>query len=155
MTVTRGELDALRLQLALEVDERVERGMCGCGCPERLPVNRGRRRYVNERHKQKAYRQRLEREAEALGVPTRLSLARLQRTNPTRDRRADGQSAASGRQRRQSRPRPGLTVYVPTVDAAIVLLTVFDDLAQVDGREDLVAFRDALKAALKRRASRP
>lgn len=144
---TRATLEQLRAAMVLEVDERVARGMCGCGCPERLPVPVGRRRYVNERHRQRAYRARLEREAAALGVPTRLSHSALQATIRPHDRRADAQTARRTPQRRKSRPRPGVTVYVPTVDAVAALLDALAD----DARPVVVEHRAALAAALERR----
>lgn len=149
---TRESLDELRAAMAAEVDERVDRGMCGCGCPSALPVPRARRRYVNERHRQRAYRDRLEREANLLGVPARLSRGSLQMTVPTGDRHADAQSAGTQPQRRRSSPRPGVTVYVPTTAAAARLLDV---LAVLEGDSVIDAHREALRAAIERRLARP
>lgn len=151
------DLERLRLELALEVDERVERGMCGCGCPTALPVPRGRRRYVNDRHRQRAYRHRLEREADALGIPARLSLESLQGTIRTSERHADAQSAASAARRGQTRPRLGVTLYLSTPGLARRLLA---DLRgpRTDGANlsdvDAEILARALTAALERGARR-
>lgn len=147
---SRAALDELRAALVLEVDERVARGMCGCGCPEHLPTPRGRRRYVNERHRQRAYRSRLEREAAALGVPARLTHEALDATIRTEDRHADAQSAASAPTRRKSRRRPGVSVYVPTIEDAEALLGA---LAVLTG-DVADAHRDALRVALERHRRR-
>lgn len=121
------DLERLRLELALEVDERVAAGMCGCGCPSPLPAPRGRRRYLNERHRQRGYRRRLEVEARALGVPGRLSQKSLSASIPTGERHADAQTRPTPPQARRSRPRPGVTLYLPTLALAERLLAVLDE----------------------------
>lgn len=149
-------LQRLHDELAAEVDERVANGRCGCGCPRLLPDNPGRRKYVNERHRQRSYRNRLEREARALGVTTRLSLTSLQTPDSTRERHADADTPATRPQRRRSRPRPGVTLYLPTLDVAERLELVLSAMRAEPktGGSALDELAHALSLGLARRRTR-
>lgn len=149
-------LQRLHDELAAEVDERVAAGRCGCGCTKPLPGNPGRRKYVNERHRQRSYRNRLEREARALGVTTRLSLSSLQTPDRTREHHADAHTPGTRPQRRRSRPRPGVTLYLPTLDAAERLQLVLCALRAEPktGGSSLDELAHALDLALARRRTR-
>lgn len=154
---TSATLDELRTQLALKVDERVAAGDCGCGCGSDLPLNPGRRKYLNERHRQKAYRDRLEAEANALGVPSRLSLRTLQSPSTTRDRHADAPARRQRPQRRRSRPRLGVTVYLATPGLARRLLADLRNPPAPGANlssADTGTLTDTLEAALRRAADR-
>lgn len=71
------------------VAARVEGGECGCGCGGSIPVpregRRARQKFVRD-HRQRIYRKRVQRAAEAAGVPARVSLGVLQAPDTTRDR---------------------------------------------------------------------
>src|SRR5687767_8097335 len=101
-----------------EEDERVERGRCACGCEERISTKAGQR-YLTDRHRGRRHRARLKAVAETRGVRVHQSLQSLRESNPTSDRRDDAQAP---RKRAQARPRQGVTVYLPTVAAAEVVL---------------------------------
>ena len=103
------------------------RRLCACGCGESLEGRSNRALYVNDRHRQRAYRRRLEDAAEAAHVPARLSLKTLEAgTSPPRDRNGDAETA---RKPARARKRSDVRVsYSRLVDAlgeeqAIALLT--------------------------------
>lgn len=131
----------LRAELDSELEQLLEAGLCGCGCGEPIDGGgNGRRRY-RDGHRQRAHRRRVELEAKVRGVPARLSLKALEATNPPRERHADAQT----KPRRPRRPRPGVTVYLPSVEAAE---RVWDAIAADDELEPI------LEAAIERRRKR-
>lgn len=108
-------LEEFREQHRQELDERHDAGVCGCGCGTTVRDRRGRRRYVDERHKHRAHRARLQAEAKLLGVPAHLSVKNLETAERTSTRSGDAQT---GRQRPPARrsPRPGVSVYLPRAE---------------------------------------
>lgn len=83
---------------------------CACPCNKPLPPNaRANRHYIDERHKDRAYRQRLRGALSDAGLPASLSLKVVQATTGSGNRRADGRS---GSQRRQTRRRDGVSIYL-------------------------------------------
>jgi hypothetical protein len=78
---------------------------CACGCGELLVGRRANTRYVNARHRQRAYRRRVQAAMSAHGLPVSLSLQVAQTTSPPTNRNGDARSGLSARQRR--RPTPG------------------------------------------------
>lgn len=149
------DLERVLADLDAEVEALVERDLCGCGCGEPLPRARhARRRYVAEHHRQRQYQRRLEAEARALGVPTRLSLRELEAMERTPNRPSDAESGRTAPKRRRSTPRPGVTLYLPTVDVALDVLLRLEDLARVEGRADLADLAERLERALERRRRR-
>lgn len=136
----------------LELAEEVRAGRCACGCRTELGPGAVRQTYVDQRHRGRAHRARLQRAAEAAGVPPRLSLHALEEASATRERHGD---APARRKRRKTGPRPGVTVYLPTVRGAELALgllgagagAIADDL-------ELERARDAIAAALERRRAR-
>lgn len=134
------------------VAQRVARGECGCGCKGSIPTpppdGEPRQKYVSGSHRQRVYRKRLNARARAVGVEPRLSLHRLPGYVPTGARHGDAQIAGNRRQaRRPSRPRPGVSVYLPSVDVAERLLEVLVDVD--DPAVDELEAR--LRAAVERR----
>lgn len=95
---------------------------CACPCNKPLPAGARRNRlYIGERHKDRAYRVRLEAAAKAAGAPVRQSLETLQATTGTGNRRADGRKGA--RKVRRA-PRPGTSAYLmPNEVAALIAAT--------------------------------
>lgn len=140
---------------------RVRDGYCGCGCGERLPVpydkhrNRlafeaGRRRFVRESHRQRQYRVKLRRLAEAQGFTAPLSLKTVQGSTGTRDRSGDAQA---GPRKRQGKPRKGLSIYLPTVQDAERLAEWIDHLrVGPDATTELEPAAQAISRALDRHA---
>jgi hypothetical protein len=153
-------IEALHRELADEVRERVRAGVCGCGCGAPLGTVKGGRRYVNARHRQRAYRHRLELEAKVLAIPARLSLQALREYEPTRERHADAQEQPQPQKRRRSAPRPGVTLYLPSVDLAEQLAAelreVLDPTSQrgLGPRANAQPILDVVEAALERRRRR-
>lgn len=119
---------------------------CGCGCGERFPAGGGRR-YVNERHRQRAYRRRVKAAAEARGLPGSLSLQSVEATGRAGRRNGD---AEKGGERPIRRPRPGVTVYFPTPGAAELALAAVRTQGGAWRREA----EGALERALERRRAR-
>lgn len=160
VVTARERLATLHAELAEEVRERVLNDVCGCGCGARLASRKAGRRYVDERHRQRAYRHRLELEARALAIPARLSLQALRQYEPTEDRHADAQEPAQAPKRRRSSPRPGVTVYLPSLELAEQLARelreVLDPGSQrgLGARVEARALLDAVEAALERRRRR-
>lgn len=158
-------LDEALRELDELVLDRVRAGLCGCGCGEALPIpyrgrgrNRqpipfedGRRRFIDSRHRQRVYHRRVELAAEASGAPTRLSLRGLQAATGTSKRHSDAPGAAqAGQARKRRAPRPGLSVYFPTVRDAELVREVVEAARYVGG----VPAIEALDRALERRARR-
>jgi hypothetical protein len=155
MTTPALELERLQAELDLEERDRVEAGVCACGCRERLPAKRhARRRYVAERHRQRRHQERLEREAELVGVPARLSLNRLEQYMTTSNRLSDAQTPPTAPKRRRSSPRPGLSVYLPEPMLVERVLEVLSYAAANEGQGDLEPAVDAVRRALERRRRR-
>lgn len=149
------DLERLQDELAREELERAEAGLCACGCGERLPVKRhARRRYVAERHRQRRHQERLEREAELLGVPARLSLNRLEQYMTTSNRPSDAHGGSQAPRRRRSSPRPGLSVYLPEPMLVERVLEVLAYAVANEGQGDLEPAVDAVRRALERRRRR-
>lgn len=153
-------LEALHAELEAEVRERVAAGVCGCGCGANLGPRPGRRRYANDRHRQRAYRGRLELEAKALAIPARLSVAALRAHESTGERHADAQAPPTAPKRRRSSPRPGVTLYLPTLELAEHLRDELREVlepATVHGlpqRADVRPLLELVEAALERRRAR-
>jgi hypothetical protein len=155
------ELERVLAELDVEVLELVERGLCGCGCGERLPVKRhARRRYLGEHHRQRQYQRRLEAEARALGVPARLSLRGLEAMHRPGNRPSDAETGPQAPKRRRPAPRPGVTLYLPTVELAERLVRELEAIvagAYVPGlgsRAEAVPLLEAAVRAVERRRSR-
>lgn len=149
-TLDARTLAELHDELAALVLERVSRGECGCGCGDPLPASRGgngRQRYLPG-HRQRAHRRRLEAEARALGVAPRLSLQALAEASTTGQRHGDAQKRRKPRQRRRSAPRPGVTVYLPTIDLAKTVRDAVDLMAHVAREKGTAERADDLDAAL-------
>lgn len=149
-------------ELALAGDdkaaEEVLAGRCACCCGQRIPAGNVRAFYADERHRKRAHHRRLERLAEAAGVPTRLTVENLKATNGTGGRPTDAQAP---RKRRQSAPRPGVSVYFPTPDALeVALAAIAKDRRAREGTaldsylELLDQALEATRKALERRRAR-
>ena len=125
------------------------RRSCGCGCGEQLVGRSENTLYVNERHRQRAYRRRLKEAAEAAKLPSSLSFKSIESAQDTQRRNGDGHTQ---RPKRRRTPRPGVTCYFPTVEAAEAARRAIDaahrDLAHLDQAQD------ALEAAVARRRAR-
>lgn len=76
--------------------------VCACECGQPLTGRRGNTRYVDERHRQRAYRNRLKREAEAKGLSPNLSLRTVRATRATRKRNGDARRRTRAPERRLS-----------------------------------------------------
>lgn len=156
-TSARAELGRV---LALQ-DERVALGRCVCGCGGRLEHRARGRRAIDERHKDRAYRERLKAAAADRGEAVRQTLHTLQATVPTGKRRTD---ASARRRGPQTRPRPGVTVYLKrpellgaTIDgleAALDALQRINHQAASALEESLTAHRAAQARHEKRRKRR-
>lgn len=133
-----------------ELAEEVRAGRCACGCRTDLGPGAVRQTYVDQRHRGRAHRARLQRAAEAAGVPPRLSLHALE-ASATRERHGD---APARRQRRKTGPRPGVTVYLPSIEVARRLEAHLGDLYAGGDVLDLREALAALEAALARRRAR-
>lgn len=106
------ELEDLGLQ---ELADDVRQGLCGCGCKNQILSRRASTVYVDERHKQRGYRRRLNAAAAAAGVAPRVTLEAVRATTLTANRNGDAQALPKAPQKRRKRsPRPGVTVYFPT-----------------------------------------
>jgi hypothetical protein len=111
-------VERVRERIAAEEADRLERGVCLCGCEEPIVRPRsgnGRRHYVNERHRDRRYRERVRREAEAAGVPVRQTRETLDSSNDPGARRTDAQRAGK---RRPARRREGVSIYLPSLEVA-------------------------------------
>lgn len=128
---------------------------CACGCGEQLHGGGERVLYVDPRHRQRAYRRRLEALAKAAGIPARLSLETVQAARSTTARNADAQKRRATP--RPRRPRPGVTVYFPTPEAAGLALEIVE-LDGLAGSDELERQKDdaieALRKAVERRRRR-
>lgn len=145
----RGKVAELEAAGQADLAQEVLEGRCACGCGRRLDSGAVRQFYLDEKHKQRAHRKRLELAAEAAGVPARLTLEALQSSNRTRDRHGD----APARPKRPRRPRPGVTIYLPTAelaDRARAELAIAVDA----GVAELAPVEEAIAAALERRRKR-
>jgi hypothetical protein len=134
----------------LEAAAELRAGRCACTCRNELG-GAVRAFYVDQRHRQRHHRARLRRLAEAAGVPTSLSVQALQARESTRDRNGD---APARRKRAQRRPRPGVTLYLPSLNVADALAVVMGDLVQLDTTPELEVAREALEVAIARRRRR-
>lgn len=93
-------------------------GRCACACGRELDSS-VRKVYADVRCRQRHHRRRLQAAAEAAGVPARLSLQALQTSNRTGERHGD---APARRPARKRGPRPGVTVYLPSLELAELVL---------------------------------
>lgn len=118
-------------------------GRCACGCGNVLAASSVRTFYVDQKHRARRHRRRLERLAEAAGVPARLNLDTVQ-TSTHSGGRARNASARS--RRHETRPRPGVTVYFPTVEMAEALL--------IGDLDEMNAAHERVRAAIERRERR-
>lgn len=88
------ELEQLRRELDDQVAARVEAGLCGCGCGTAITSGgNGRRKYVDQAHRQRRYRYALRRLAEVEGISTRVSLRLVTEAHAAHDRNGDAQTA--------------------------------------------------------------
>jgi hypothetical protein len=150
----------LKRELEAETRELAERGVCGCGCGEELggKGGNGRALFRDVRHRQRFRRRMLKRLAEASGIPANLSVQTLQATDSTAERNGDAQRA---RKRPRRAPRPGVSIYLPTLDDAQALegwVELGVRLAEERPDElaiDLEPALDAIVNALERRRRRP
>jgi hypothetical protein len=126
--------------------------LCGCSCGERLDDGRSAKaKYVNERHRQRAYRRRVKEEARRRGVEPSLTLETLRATDRAGVRNGDAQTA---RGRRKRGPLPGVRVYFQPGEAE-ALLEALDGAGSWNGSAATIErARDAVRAALDRRLER-
>lgn len=97
------ELEQLRRELDDEVAARVEAGLCGCGCGTLITIGgNGRRKYVDQAHRQRRYRHALRRLAAVEGISTRVSLRLVEEANATHHRNGDAQTKPRKPRRRRS-----------------------------------------------------
>jgi hypothetical protein len=89
--------------------------VCVCGCGQSVVGRSAKTLYVDHRHSQRRYRRKLKTAARAAGLPANLSLQTVETASTTNPHHGD---APKPRPRRQARPRPGVTVYLPTVEDA-------------------------------------
>lgn len=130
-------------RMSREEEALLDKGLCslpGCG---RVISTKRRKRYCDARHRSQRHKQRLEAVAKLRGVETHPSLRTLQAGNPPPERRGDAQNGRNAPQRRR-KPRPGVSVYFPTVADA--------ELALEGGLTDDVI--TAIERALERRRRR-
>lgn len=92
---------------------------CGCDCGQPLDGRRENARYVNDRHRQRAYRNRLKSEAEAKGLSSNLSLRTVRATRATPERNGDGRRRAG----RAKRPSDIRSSYDRNIQAVTRVLT--------------------------------
>lgn len=76
--------------------------LCACDCGQPLDGRRGNTRYVDARHRQRAYRKRLDAEARARGLSANLSLRTVRATRATRTRNGDARKRARKPEKRLS-----------------------------------------------------
>lgn len=149
-----GELDVLARELLdrMRAEERDanDDGLCACLCGKVLPSRKRGKRYLDDRHRDARYRARVQALAELKGVHARESLKTLQATNDTRERRPDA-PAARNRPQRPRKPRPGVTLYVPTLERAELLLEL---LRMPSPSIDVVELRESVERAIDRRRRR-
>lgn len=130
--------------------------VCDCGCNGRLDQGASERaRYRSEKHRHKAYRDRVKREAEAAGLPSRLTLESVHATTGPRKRVDDAQSGA---RRRVRRPRPGVSAYFRTVEQLDWLIALVESEPEPGPDDDsppLEVYLEAHDALRRARARRP
>jgi hypothetical protein len=129
---------------------------CACPCNKPLPADaHARRCYLNERHRDRAYRDRLGEAAEAAGVSVRLSLGKLAASGSTGERRTDAKNGGRRRQTRsRPRPRPGLPFYLKPLPLAEEMATALAQLAELVPEIDTAPLREEMARALERRRKR-
>jgi hypothetical protein len=94
--------------------ERIERRVCLYRkCDNSLGGSSIRRLYCTEKHRKARHRELLRRELEAAGLPSSLSMKTARASGTTNERPRDGHTRPAAPQKRS--PRPGLSVYFPTV----------------------------------------
>lgn len=126
--------------------------LCACRCGQPLVGRSARTKFIDERHKQRSYRRRVQAAAEAVGLPDRLTLETVQTTNDARRRNGDAQK--NGRAR-QTRRRQGLSVYLPRPELADALLAVLDPIGGAPlSSDELDVAAGALRSAVDRHAAR-
>lgn len=115
------EAKAVELEGLGELEEAaaVRAGKCPCLCGDPIPRGNVRAFFVDDRHRRRHHRRRLERLAEAANVPARLTVETLRTANGTGGRSAD---APARRKRGESKPRAGVSVYFPTPDVLEVAI---------------------------------
>jgi hypothetical protein len=113
--------------------ERIEKGLCGCPCGEPRIGLSGQSLYLNERHKQRAYRERVNAAAEASGVPASLTLKAARGSTPTRRGNGDAQKAATRREKRSPELRVSYLKLAAAIDALGPDASVEDMRAAIDG----------------------
>lgn len=128
----------------------VRAGRCACGCRHNLG-SAARKVYNDVRCRQRHHRARLQRAAEAAGVPSRLSLAAIEAANRTHERHGD---APARRPRRRSGPRPGVTIYLPTLELAEDALRALELVGQYADGEHALEVAGFVQGALERRRKR-
>lgn len=130
---------------------RDEPRTCACDCGQPLDGRRGNTRYVDPRHRQRAYRKRLAIEAEANGLSANLSLRSVRASTRTRKRHRDAGRASRAPDLRVSYDKAAR--HVATVLAAHPLY-VGEPLARRLAEEGLrAALTPRQRAALERRGT--
>jgi hypothetical protein len=94
---------------------------CACNCGAPIDPRAGRR-YVDQRHRQRAYRDRVRAAMQARGLPAALSLRAAQTGDPSTLRSGDAPRRRGARQARRLTPGQVRLSYPKTLD---VLITEF------------------------------
>jgi hypothetical protein len=94
---------------------------CACDCGELVDA-RGGRKYVNERHKQRAYRARVQSALRARGLPVTLSLKTANAGTPTGAGNGDASARRKARQPRRLTPGQVRLSYPRTLDLLTTIL---------------------------------
>lgn len=134
-------------QLAIDGSEQVPPlvfgdGLCGCGCGASLVGRSARAKYVDRNHAQAAYRQRVKREMERVGLPALPSLRAAGVSRPTIDHNGDAENVQKRAVRRK--PSGAQVSYFKAID---VLSRELD----IDPAEIRCALRLALPATQRAR----
>jgi hypothetical protein len=131
-------------------DDGVRR--CACPCKKPLTGRSERTRYWSPRCRQRVYRARLAKAAEAVGVPARLSLESLQATTGTGKRHGDAQ--------RRARRRNGASIYLKRPELLDVAVDALDHTRDALERvndpaaDDLAEVATAVRRAIARHQQR-
>lgn len=124
---------------------------CACGCPRPIPGDaHARRIYFDDACRMRVRRRRLREALKAAGLPALLTIENLQGIRITGAPERHAQNGAPARESKPRTPRPGVTVYIPTIGAAEALTAALRDL---DGPA-AHAHADALERAIQRHRAR-
>jgi hypothetical protein len=89
---------------------------CACGCGRDIEGRHRGARYLNDRHRQDAYRKRVAQAIVAAGLPARLSLKTAEAHTSTHSRHTDANSGGSAR---RGRKPSDVRVGFPQLEAAL------------------------------------